>query len=163
MLAVLGMKLLPARWTPPPAIYQQLQQRLAWRDSLIHLRTQIQNQHHALLHEAVVVAAVETRQTTLIADLTEQVAAVERELRELLDSEDTWAASIVRLQEHSRRGLDHGDVAGGGDSELHGLCDGRSGHGGPGVSAASVAIGQQCAGQAAHWAEWESAGPPGAI
>jgi transposase len=98
MLVQLAIKLVPARWTPPPAISVQLQQRLAWRDSLIHLRTQIQNQHHALLHEAVVVEAVVARQTALIADLTAQIAAVERELRGLLDRDDEWAASIVRLQ-----------------------------------------------------------------
>lgn len=98
MLVQLGMKLQPPRWTPPPAIYAQLQQRLAWRDSLIHLRTQVQNQQHALLHEAVVVDAVVARQMALIADLTAQVAGVERELTELLGSADAWAASIVRLQ-----------------------------------------------------------------
>lgn len=98
MLARLGQKLNPPRWTPPPAIYQQVQQRLAWRDSLVHLRTQIQNQYHALLHEQVVVDAVAQRQAALITDLTAQIAAVERELREVLDSEDDWAASIVRLQ-----------------------------------------------------------------
>jgi transposase len=98
MLAHLGMKLTPPRWTPPPAIYQQLQQRLAWRDSLVHLRTQIQNQYHALLHEQVVVEAVAQRQAALITDLTAQIATVERELREVLDSEDDWARSIVRLQ-----------------------------------------------------------------
>jgi transposase len=58
----------------------------------------VQNQHHALLHEAVVVAAVVERQTALLADLTEQIKAVERELQQLLDSEDEWARSIVRLQ-----------------------------------------------------------------
>ena len=98
MLAQLGAKLTPPCWTPPPAIYHALQQRMAWRDSLIHLRTQVQNQHHALLHEQVVVDAVIARQTALIADLTAQIAAVECELRELLGSEDAWAASIVRLQ-----------------------------------------------------------------
>jgi transposase len=76
MLATLGAKLTPPPWTPPPAIYQQLQQRLAWRDSLVHLRTQVQNQHHALLQEAVVVDAVEQRQQALSADLTAQIAAV---------------------------------------------------------------------------------------
>jgi transposase len=43
MLAQLGAKLRPARWTPPPAIYRELQQRLAWRDSLVALRTQVSN------------------------------------------------------------------------------------------------------------------------
>jgi len=98
MLVALGSKLTPARWTPPPAIYHQLQQRLAWRDSLIHLRTQVSNQQHALLREAVRVAEVVAGQTALIADLTRQISAVERDLRELLAREDAWAASIVRLQ-----------------------------------------------------------------
>jgi transposase len=98
MLAQLGAKLTPPRWTPPPAIYQQLQQRLAWRDSLIHLRTQVLNQHHALLHEQVVVDAVVRRQQALIADLTAQIKTVERELMEVIASDDAWAASIVRLQ-----------------------------------------------------------------
>jgi transposase len=98
LLVRLGIKLQPAQWTPPPAIYHQLQQRLAWRDSLIHLRTQVTNQHHALLREAVRVDAVVAGQTALIADLTRQIKGVERELTELLDSEDAWAASIVRLQ-----------------------------------------------------------------
>lgn len=98
MLAQLGVKLTPPRWTPPPAIYHALQQRLAWRDSLIHLRTQVQNQHHALLHEQVVVAAVATGQAALITDLTAQIKAVERELAAVIATDDAWAASIVRLQ-----------------------------------------------------------------
>jgi transposase len=98
LLAQLGAKLAPARWTPPPAIYQQLQQRLAWRDSLVHLRTQVLNQHHALLHEQVVVEAVAQRQQALIADLTAQVKAVERELAAVIAGDDEWARSIVRLQ-----------------------------------------------------------------
>ncbi len=98
MLAQLGAKLTPPRWTPPPAIYHALQQRLAWRDSLIHLRTQVQNQHHALLHEQVVVAAVAAGQRVLIADLTGQIKAVERELAEVIATDEAWAASIVRLQ-----------------------------------------------------------------
>jgi transposase len=98
MLMALGAKLSPPRWTPPPAIYHALQQRLAWRDSLIHLRTQVQNQHHALLHEQVVVDAVATNQAALIADLTAQIQAVERELAEVIAIDDAWTASIVRLQ-----------------------------------------------------------------
>jgi transposase len=98
VLAQLGAKLAPARWTPPPAIYQELQQRLAWRDSLLALRTQVTNQHHALLHEQRVVAAVEAQQTALIADLTRQIAVVERELAEVIATDHAWTASIVRLQ-----------------------------------------------------------------
>ncbi len=98
MLALLGAKLNPPRWSPPPAIYHELQQRLAWRDSLIALRTQVSNQQHALRHEQVVVPAVAESQSRLLVELTAQIAAVERELSAVLATDDVWAASIVRLQ-----------------------------------------------------------------
>lgn len=98
MLAQLGAKLNPPRWSPPPAIYHELQQRLAWRDSLVSLRTQVKNQQHALLHEQVVIAAVSNGQSQLIAMLNSQIAAVERELAAVIAGDDSWAASIVRLQ-----------------------------------------------------------------
>jgi transposase len=98
MLAQLGAKLTPPRWTPPPAIYHPLQQRLAWRDSLVALRTQVSNQHHALLHEQVVVEAVAAGQSALIAEVTRQIKAVERELTEIIATDEAWTASIVRLQ-----------------------------------------------------------------
>ena len=60
-----------------------MQQRLAWRDSLIHLRTHVTNQHHALLREAVRVDAVVAGQTALIAHLTRQIKGVERELNKV--------------------------------------------------------------------------------
>jgi transposase len=40
-LAPLAALLPPQRWTPPPAIYMELQQRLAQRDSLRALRQQV--------------------------------------------------------------------------------------------------------------------------
>ncbi len=98
MLAQLGAKLTPARWTPPPAIYHELQQRLGWRDSLVALRTQVRNQQHALLHEQVVVGAVVEHQTALIASLTAQIQAVEHELTAVIATDHAWTASIVRLQ-----------------------------------------------------------------
>jgi transposase len=97
VLAQLGAKLTPARWTPPP-IYQEFQQRLAERDSLLGLRQQILNQHHALLHEQHTVPSVLRRQQALVAALDEQLAAVEAELQALVAADSTWAASVRLLQ-----------------------------------------------------------------
>jgi transposase len=47
-LAQLAAMLQPTPWTPPPAIYEELQQRLAQRAALIDLRQQVRNQRHAL-------------------------------------------------------------------------------------------------------------------
>ena len=47
-LARLAALLQPAPWTPPPAIYDEVQQRLAQRDALQDVQRQVQNQLHAL-------------------------------------------------------------------------------------------------------------------
>lgn len=98
LLAQLGAKLTPTCWTPPPAIYHELQQRLAQRDSLLGLRRQVLNQHHALLHDQMVIAAVADRQLALVATLDAQIAAIEQELEAVVAQDEAWAASIVRLQ-----------------------------------------------------------------
>ena len=76
-LAQLGALLQPERWTPPPAIYRELQQRLAQRDSLLDLRQHVTNQLHALEQGAVVIGAVRRRMEVLIATLNAQIKEVE--------------------------------------------------------------------------------------
>ena len=97
-LAHLASLLRPAVWTPPPAVYAELQQRLAQRDSLLDLRQQVRNQLHALTQMPTVIAAVRTRMEQLIETLTTQLEAVEAELETALASDPTWAASAQRLQ-----------------------------------------------------------------
>jgi transposase len=50
-LARLGAMLQPKPWTPPPAIYMELQQRLVHRDALIATRQQFRNQLYALIQQ----------------------------------------------------------------------------------------------------------------
>jgi transposase len=96
-LAQLAALLQPPAWTPP-AIYTELQQRLAQRDSLIALRQQVRNQLHALVQQPVVVAAVQQRMETLIATCTAQIEALEGALAGVLRQDDAWAASAAHLQ-----------------------------------------------------------------
>src|SRR5229473_65429 len=60
-LAQLASLLQPAVWNPPPAMYEELEQRLTQRDSLLLMRGQLRNQLHALGHLPVVVAPVRQR------------------------------------------------------------------------------------------------------
>src|SRR5215207_9084560 len=92
-LTQLAALLQPAPWTPPPAVYHELLQRLAQRDGLLDLRQQVRNQRHALLQHPTVVAAVRERMETLIATLSAQIAAVEAELVPALAQDATWAAA----------------------------------------------------------------------
>jgi transposase len=97
-LTQLAAKLQPERWTPPPDVYYELQQRLAQRDALLDLRQQVRNQLHALLQGPVVIAVVRTRMEQLIATLTAQLAQVEAEIAPTLQQDAEWAQAARRLQ-----------------------------------------------------------------
>jgi transposase len=97
-LANLASLLRPEPWTAPPAIYHQLQQRLSQRDGLLHIRTQLRNQLHALKQHPVVVQTVRLRLEMLLQTLEEQMAQVEAELEEVLATDKEWKASAQLLQ-----------------------------------------------------------------
>ncbi len=97
-LAHLAAKLQPEPWTPPPAVYTELQQRLIHRDALVTLRTELSNQLHALVQHPVVVTSVRTRLERLIAELSDEVKAVEHEIAAALSEDEHWAAAARRLQ-----------------------------------------------------------------
>jgi transposase len=105
LLAQLAARLQPEPWTPPPAIYDELQQRLAQRDSLIEIRQQLRNQLHALQQQPVVIAPVQVRIERLLLTLDEQIAEVEREIAPVLQQDATWAQAAKRLQSISGIGL----------------------------------------------------------
>jgi transposase len=94
-LAELAQALLPERWTPPPHIYYELQQRLAQRCSFLELRTQASNQLHALAVSPVVVPAVRQRLEQLIATINRQLAQLHGELLALVRIEQKSAAEEV--------------------------------------------------------------------
>ena len=104
-LAELGARLQPDLWTPPPAIYAELYQRLAQRDALVDMRTQLRNQLHALVQQPVVIASVRTRTEALIATLTAEIGAIEAELLATLQLDDAWAQAAARLQTITGVGL----------------------------------------------------------
>ena len=66
-LARLAAALQPAPWTPPPAVYHEVRQRLVARDGLLAMRQQARNQRHALLQWPVVVEGVRQHLDELIA------------------------------------------------------------------------------------------------
>jgi transposase len=95
-LAQLAAALRPAPWTPPPAVYHEVRQRLVARDGLLAMRTQARNQRHALVQWPVVVAAVRQHLDELIADLDRRIAALEAEIAAVL-KESAWAESLACL------------------------------------------------------------------
>jgi len=87
----------PEPWTPPPAIYHELRQRLMARDGLLEMRKQAKNQLHALVQWPVVVPAVQQQLEEVIASLDAQIRVLDEAIAEVLAT-GAWAASAARLQ-----------------------------------------------------------------
>src|SRR5215469_7636944 len=110
-LTRLAALLHPELWTPPPSIYEELEQRLTQRDSLLLMRGQLRNQLHALGHLPVVVAQVRQRMEARDQTLTTQITPIETALAALLPTENldpadeeelspeqAWARTLAKLQ-----------------------------------------------------------------
>jgi transposase len=95
-LAQLAAALRPVPWTPPPAVYHEVRQRLVARDGLLAMRTQARNQRHALLQWPVVIEAVRRHLDELIADLDGRIACLEGEIAAVL-KHSAWAESLACL------------------------------------------------------------------
>src|SRR5215212_7426349 len=93
-LARLAAALQPAPWTPPPAVYHEVRQRLVARDALLTMRQQARNQRHALLQWPVVVEGVQRHLDELIADLDRRIASLDAEIAAVLEASD-WAESLA--------------------------------------------------------------------
>jgi len=95
-LAQLAAALRPAIWTPPPAVYHEVRQRLTARDALVAMRQQTRNQRHALVQWPVVVASVREHLDDVIALLDMRIADLEAEIAAALAASD-WAESLACL------------------------------------------------------------------
>ncbi len=86
----------PAPWTPPPAVYHELRQRLVVRDGLLEMRQQARNQRHALQQWPVQVASVLEQLDGVIGDLDGRLASLEKEIARVL-ADCVWASSAALL------------------------------------------------------------------
>lgn len=98
VLAWLALSLQPEAWTPPPAVYEELRQRLVERDALIDMRQQVRNQRYALGHNPHEVASIGQRMADHLQLLEVQIKQVERELEQAITQDATWAAAARRLR-----------------------------------------------------------------
>jgi transposase len=82
----------PPPWAPPEQVYHELRQRLVVRDGLMAMRTQARNQRHALQQWPVQIASALEVLNTVLSELDEQIATLDREIADVLAS-GSWAAS----------------------------------------------------------------------
>lgn len=104
-LAQLGAKLELPLWTPPAAVYHELNQRLAERDDLISQRQVLRNQLHALSCLSNPVPATIERKQVVIALIEQQIEQIEAELKSALLTDEAWEHSATLLQSIKGVGL----------------------------------------------------------
>ncbi len=104
LLTIFGLERQPEAWTPPPAVYHELRQRLVARDGLLTMRQQARNQMHALEQWPVRVAAVQQQMSEVIESLDQQVRTLEKAITEVL-ADGAWATSAAHLQSIPGLGL----------------------------------------------------------
>lgn len=97
LLAQFAERMRPAPWTPPPAIYHELEQRLQLRQALLDAREVARNQLHALLAGAVVVVSVRQRLEAVVAFYDEQLASLEADITASLPDDGAWAVNLGLL------------------------------------------------------------------
>lgn len=97
LLCRLAQTLRPACWTPPPPICEQLQQRLARREDLLHMRTQERNRLHALQRHPHAERHLLRDLQAHICYLQRQIDQLDTEIAELLLGDHPWAAAARRL------------------------------------------------------------------
>ncbi len=92
-----GAERTPPRWTPPPAVYHELRQRLVARDALLEMYQQARNQRHALLQWPVLVQSVVDQFNAIEQDFLARLKVLDKEIATTLQLGD-WATSAALLQ-----------------------------------------------------------------
>jgi transposase len=88
----------PDAWTPPPAISDQLQQRLSRRNDLLAMKNEEANRLHALQrHPRAEVSVLECLERH-IAYLQAEIDVLDCELTQLLAADHEWSTAARRLQ-----------------------------------------------------------------
>ena len=97
MLTEFARAILTEPWAPPPAICDQLQQRLTRRTNLLDMRTQEKNRLHALRHNPAADPSIIKSIKDHISYLNKKIATLTKEIEELLKGDHEWRTSAQRL------------------------------------------------------------------
>jgi transposase len=98
LLARYAQKEAVAIWTPPPALYTELNQRVNQRQALLGVQGQLKNQRHALTAGGAVVASVLQRQEALLAQLEAEIKQLDFELNQLAQSASDWSGNLELIR-----------------------------------------------------------------
>jgi transposase len=98
LLAQLALKLQPEPWRPPPAIFEEVAQRLSQRDSLLSMRSQQRNRLHAFRQQPTQIPMVLAQLEAHLDFLQAQITHLDQEIEALFSVEHEWGQSAQRLR-----------------------------------------------------------------
>ncbi len=97
LLTRFGLCMQPACWQPPERDMEAIHQLMRQRDAYVHLRTQLQNQAHALTHHVQPCQdALESLQRTLDT-LADEMTGLETAVKRYLAAHPAWQTMLDRL------------------------------------------------------------------
>src|SRR5215210_1441793 len=97
VLAAYGRDLHPTPWSPPPPEVQALHLLIRQRDDLVAMQTATRNRQHALAQLPQVPAEVQAPLTAVLTLLAEQIASLDRTIKQRALAAASIAAEVIRL------------------------------------------------------------------
>ena len=96
-LARMGDRVLLKLWTPPPPLYEELQQRIAQRAALVKMHAEERSRQKSREYRITSIVAVDTRSKELRLLLKRQIEEIEKEFEVVLKQDETWANCAKRI------------------------------------------------------------------
>ena len=97
VLAAYGRDLHPTPWSPPPPEVQALHLVIRQRDDLVAMQTATRTRQHALAQLPQVPAEVQAPLTAVLTLLAEQIATLDRTIKQRALAAASIAAEVIRL------------------------------------------------------------------
>jgi transposase len=96
-LARMGRHVELKLWTPPPPIYEELQQRVLQRATLVKMHALTVNRQKSRQYRITSVDAVDARSKELMLLLKRHIGQIEKEFEVVLKQDPEWAATAKRI------------------------------------------------------------------
>jgi transposase len=96
-LARMGTQVALKLWTPPPPLYEELQQRVVQRAALVKMHAETLNRQKSRQYRITTIPAVDERSIELRLLLKRQIEQIEKEFPVILKQDPEWAASARRI------------------------------------------------------------------
>jgi transposase len=96
-LARMGQQVELKLWTPPPPIYEELQQRVLQRAALVKLHALAVNRQKSRQYRIASIESVDARSKELMLLLKRHIGQIEKEFEVVLKQDPDWAATAKRI------------------------------------------------------------------